>query len=146
MIPATYSIVRCVPDPARGERFNIGVILWAPARPKVVIDYDCAKAAIARNPRLAADTLRSMQDILQAKADRAHAAENGKERFIRNQSGFPILVGDAMFIQINDETEVTITATMNRLVGRLVAPQGDDEEPAVEERVGNAERTRRGVE
>jgi hypothetical protein len=57
MIEAQYSVIRYMADPARGERLNLGVLLWTEGAYRLAVDPSAAERVIRENPRL--DVLRA---------------------------------------------------------------------------------------
>ncbi len=55
MSVGSYSVIRSIPDPIKGEVFNIGVVVWDDERFRIEIDEKAARHAVNQSPFLARD-------------------------------------------------------------------------------------------
>ena len=63
-----YSVIRCIPDPARGETFNVGILVWNGAGYRLSIDPNAAKRAARENPLFARDALHGLESAVRAES------------------------------------------------------------------------------
>jgi hypothetical protein len=136
MSEAQYSIIRCVPDPARGELFNVGVIVWSDTNFRVAVDQVAARRAARQCPGLARDAFRSLQQYLESRLGRI--ATFGPDRmrdFIDNQAGLPFALGEPLNTRLDRNQNDPVADVLQKLMDRLVSPQAslDDALPAMQE-------------
>ncbi len=127
MSEAYYSVVRCVPDPARGELFNVGVVVWTENTFRVAVDSVAARRAARENPLLARDAFRSLQDVLQTRIGRLTPfSQEGMRELIMNQPGLPVALAEPSYIRLTGATldaADALDGALQRLMDRLVSPQ-----------------------
>ena len=65
MSEAHYSVIRYIPDPSRGERLNIGILLWEDSADyRLELDQKAIERVIRENPRLERDSLLYIEPML----------------------------------------------------------------------------------
>ena len=117
---ALYSLLRFVPDLARGEAFNVGVVLWADDITQYRVDDEALDRAASANPRLDRGGLAGIKlalgNWLQDPAMSPEAATT---------EGAPLAyleVTEPRMTRLNLGDESGADPTLDRLVARLVSP------------------------
>lgn len=64
MRPGQYSLIRCIPDPMRGEHLNVGVILWDDRDVRIHVDGQAAERAVKKSPFLAREAWTFYEPLL----------------------------------------------------------------------------------
>ncbi|HET8565693.1 MAG TPA: DUF3037 domain-containing protein [Solirubrobacterales bacterium] len=131
MSEAHYSVIRYIPDPARGERLNIGILLWEEeaADFRLSLDEEAIKRVIRENPRLEQDSLLYVEPMLREQLASAVAPVTARiKTMLEKQSGFPLELADPLFTAIPTGEELEtgqdgLDVTLDRLVKRIVHPK-----------------------
>jgi hypothetical protein len=64
MSTGSYSVIRSIPDPIKGEVFNIGVVVWDNEQFRIEIDEKAARHAVNQSPFLARDAWAYFDEFL----------------------------------------------------------------------------------
>jgi hypothetical protein len=130
MSEAQYSVIRYNPDPARGERLNIGILLWEEdsADYRLKIDEEAVKRVIRENPRLELDALLYIEPMLSEQLSSAVTPVTARiKTILGKQHGFPLELSDPLFTKVaadqsvaGKEEEDGLDATLDKLVHRIV--------------------------
>lgn len=120
---AKYSIIRYVPDPARGEALNIGILVWDHSSHVLELDDAALKRVITENPWLALDALAGLQTSLQ---EAIGAPESGGDDLISSvllsSRGFPVQFSEPRMTSIVEENG-SLREPLGRLLRRTVRPR-----------------------
>lgn len=57
MTPALYAVIRYIPDPARNEALNVGIVAWSEASCRLRIDDEAVARVVRENPHLEREAL-----------------------------------------------------------------------------------------
>jgi ribosomal silencing factor RsfS len=131
MSEAHYSVIRYIPDPARGERLNIGILLWdeGSADFRLSLDEKAIERVIRENPRLELNSLLYVEPMLREQLASAVTPVTARiKTMLEKQSGFPLELGAPLFTALPDvqeleEDEDGLDVTLDRLVKRIVHPK-----------------------
>ena len=125
MTPANYLVIKYNADPARGEEFNVGIIVWTPNGYSVAIDQEAVGRVVRENPHLERDALLFVEPTVRQTLKRTVPpfSSEGVLRVIKEQSGFPIHFTEARHTTLESDSEVGIPASMDRLMNRVVRPR-----------------------
>jgi hypothetical protein len=119
-----YSLLRFVPDPARGEALNVGVVLWTPDEIEVRLDDEALEGLARINPRLDRSGLAGIKLAI---AEWMKSAEGSPEKQVeqlkQNPPFLQLLVTDPRFTRLDLGDDAGIEPTVERLVERLVRPK-----------------------
>lgn len=133
---ARYSIIRCSPDLARGELFNIGILIWDDNKYWVVVDHCAIRRAEIANPESAC-SLDGLAGFVETRIGRLIPFHEKIQHFIDNQRGYPFVLSAPLHISADhmaamDDALVPIAA---ELMKRLVVVSGSnlDARPLVDE-------------
>lgn len=130
MTTGHYSVVRCVPDPARGETFNIGIAIWANRYFRVDVDRSGARRAANENPNLAVHSFDNLEETIYSQLralDPINTTKFNKMR--KNHPGTPFFFDEPQFVEIPkigiDPLGLDkLTAPLQKLMDRLVRRAG----------------------
>lgn len=127
MIPAEYSVIRYIPDLARNEALNIGILAWFDEGYRLRLDTKAVDRVIKENPWLATDALRSIESLIQKDLweSAGPPADFDFERlhgFLSRQRGYPVSFTDPRFTSLDTEMP-DLDATVDRLLARIVRPR-----------------------
>lgn len=121
MDTAHYSVIRYMPDPGRGERLNIGVLLWVGERYQLRLDDDAIDRVVRENPRLIRDSLLYVGPMIrEALLSGGQIPERAAELLAR-QRGFPVDLSEARFTDV--ASREGIDDALDALVERIVRPK-----------------------
>jgi ribosomal silencing factor RsfS len=131
MSEAHYSVIRYIPDPARGERLNIGILLWEEqsADFRLSLDEKAIERVIRENPRLELNSLLYVEPMLREQLASAVTPVTARiKTMLDKQGGFPLELADPLFTAVPsadelEEDEDGLDATLDRLVKRIVHPK-----------------------
>lgn len=129
MSEGQYSVIRYMPDPGRGERLNIGILLWEEKSGdyRLSLDEKAIERVIRENPRLERDSLLYIEPMLSEQLSSAVAPVNARiKTILGGQKGFPLEFSEPLFTAIapdHPEIEHGIDATLDKLVKRIVHPK-----------------------
>lgn len=124
MIPARYSLIRYVPDTARGEQLNIGILAWTERHLAVELDQNALERVLRENPHLAKDALLGVRDQLGEElaaldGDAAHRATS----WLAGQRGYPVVATEDRHTTVNADDVEALGETVGRLLTRIVRPR-----------------------
>lgn len=125
MSEAHYSVIRYIPDPGRGERLNIGILLWDDGSTdyRLELDRKAVERVIRENPRLERDALLYIEPMLTEQLASAVTPVPARiKSILAKQTGFPLDISDPRFTTIAGD-EDGLDATLERLVKRIVRPK-----------------------
>lgn len=117
-----YSLIRSVPDPIRGEVFNIGIVAWSDDQVRIEVDEDAAKRAVNQSRYLAKDAWAYYECFL-----RDLLIEDGVinqsvlDEFAATPRGETLRLSKASFMRFPDG-EQGFNERVLEIVKRLVAP------------------------
>lgn len=122
---AHYTVVRYIPDPARGEALNVGAVLWDEKTFRLAVDPQAVARVLRETPALAADALTNLH------ARVAHELGlEGKEfcprkvhERLREQAGFPLLFSDPLTTALDEDPTDPLGKTLHAIVTRIVRPR-----------------------
>ncbi len=124
MTDASYSVIRYIPDAGRGERLNIGVLVWAGDEFRLSLDDEAVKRVIRENPRLERDSLLYVAPLLAERLSSAVVPVPSQiQRLLEGQRGFPIDLSEPLFTTVDPQDEGGLDATLDRLIDRVVTPK-----------------------
>ncbi len=141
MDPASYSVVRYVPDPGRGERLNIGILLWAGDHYQLRLDDDAVDRVVRENPRLVRESLLYVGPMIRERLDTSEGAVSDRVTdLLARQNGFPVDLSEARFTTL--PSPAALDDALDALVDRIVRPKrrggassGYDPRHAMEQRL-----------
>jgi hypothetical protein len=139
MMAGRYSLIRYIADPARGEAFNIGIIVWTEADFQLSIDEWASRRAVRENPLLAKDALQGLESSIAARIRRSGGFSGEKLlASIQNHMWFPIVIADPEYVAVSNGADPasSIRATVDRLMDRMVRRRTV---PAAEQHVNEAQ-------
>lgn len=123
MTPASYSVVRYIADPGRGEAFNIGIILWGEGQFRIRVDDDALARVTRQNAHLAKDALSYVEPFLyQELSNSGSFDEEAIDRFVSKPRGLHLTLTEARYTTLSERSEAAFQATLDRLVARVVKP------------------------
>jgi len=125
MSEAHYSVIRYIPDPSRGERLNIGILLWDEdsADYRLELDQKAIERVIRENPRLERDSLLYIEPMLSEQLSSAITPVPARIKSILDrQTGFPLDITEPRFTTISTDGD-GLDVTLERLVKRIVRPK-----------------------
>lgn len=124
MNKGNYSVIRCMPDTARGELLNIGIVIWAGGQFRVDIDQGAAKRAAKENPGLPADTFEHLSNPINERLWALTPINKTKfEKLRKNQRGTPYLFAQPQFVDVSGDSLDPLGESLERLMNRLVRPR-----------------------
>jgi hypothetical protein len=116
-----YSVIRCIPDPARGELFNLGVAVWSAGRFNVQVDSDAAARAARENPSLAVDAFSHLERAIYTRLLELDPINTTKfKRLRKNHRGTTFLYGEPQFVNVPAEGIDPLAVVLDRLMARMV--------------------------
>jgi hypothetical protein len=125
MSEARYSVIRYIPDPGRGERLNIGILLWdeESAEYRLEIEQKAIERVIRENPRLASDSLFYIAPMLNEQLSSAVTPTTARiKSILGKRTGFPLDISEPRLTTISAD-EDGLDMTLDRLVKRIVRPK-----------------------
>jgi hypothetical protein len=123
MMPARYSVIRYIPDPARNEALNVGILLWDEAGSRLRIDPAAVQRVIRENPRLDTHGLDSLETILRDNLVLGTFDQKRLFRFLEAHPGFPVSFTEPRYTTLPDEQPAPLDVTLERLINRVVRPR-----------------------
>jgi Protein of unknown function (DUF3037) len=124
MSEAQYSVIRYIPDPGRGERLNVGILVWGDDAYRLRLDDRAIERVVRENPLLERDALLyvapMLTDALEATGGPASAAV---EELLAAQKGFPIDLSEPRLTAVADGSGEALEATLQALTERVVRPR-----------------------
>lgn len=119
--PARYSIIKYVPDLARGEERNIGILLWTEHDYRLEIDADAVRRVIYESGHVADDAIPVLVAALQRKLEPFSAQKI--EQLIEEEQGMHYFFTESRFTTLDGSGPEAMTSTLTRLMTRLVRPR-----------------------
>lgn len=124
MIPAHYSLIRYVPDSARGEQLNVGILAWTDQRMALELDERALDRVVRENPHLAKDALRDLHDRIQEElAEVGGPPPDMIASWLANQRGYPVVATESRYTTIDSGQDDALDQTVERLLARIVRPR-----------------------
>lgn len=125
MIPASYAVIRYIPDPGRNEALNVGIIAWSEHAFRVRVDVEAIARVVRENPHLERDALAHLEAFLNEQLSRAAPkfTPPGMLEFLERHPGFPVSLTEARYTTIEEHDPDPLTATVDRLLERIVKPR-----------------------
>jgi hypothetical protein len=121
---AHYSVIRYIPDPGRGERLNVGILVWDERQYQLSVDDDAVKRVIRENPLLEQESLLYVQPmLLEALAETGGPAPAAVEELLSAQRGFPVELSEPRMTTVANASPGALHATLARLNDRIVRPK-----------------------
>lgn len=118
----SYSVIRYIPDPGRGESLNVGILLWDGQDFRLNVDDKAIERVIRENPLLERDALLYVEPSLHDRlASGGGSIPDRVERMLASQRGFPIELTEPRFTTLEGRGEYD--ATLQRLTKRIVRPR-----------------------
>lgn len=118
---ALFSVIRYMPDPGRGERLNVGVLVWTDDDFRLQIDQKAVQRVIRENPRLERDSLLYLDPSLHASLTADTPVREKVETLLAEQKGFPTDFTEPRFTTVGDAGG--LDQALEDLVGRVVRPK-----------------------
>jgi hypothetical protein len=124
VIPARYSLIRYIPDTARGEQLNIGILAWTEHHLAVELDQQALERVLRENPHLAKDALLGVREQLHDElstlaGDPAHSATS----WLARQRGYPVVATEDRHTTVKADDVEALGETVGRLLARIVRPR-----------------------
>lgn len=123
MLPAHYSVIRYMPDPGRGERLNIGVLLWTERQYALQFDDAALNRVLRDNPRLERESLYYIAPMIRQSLRGDGDLEGRVLSLLSTQNGFPFDLTEARFTAVNDQSAAGLDEAVEGLVARIVRPK-----------------------
>jgi Protein of unknown function (DUF3037) len=102
MTESGYSVIRYIPDAARGESLNIGVLVWAVDDFRLHIDQKAVDRVIKENPRLATDALLYVEPMLTEQLSTGVVALPSRiNTLLTDPHRFPLVFSEPRFTAID---------------------------------------------
>lgn len=111
-----------MPDPARGERLNIGVLLWAPHHYVVRVDDDALNRIVGEHPHLERESLYYVSSAIRERLAGDGLVDERVNRVLSSQSGFPADLTEARYVAVTDLSPETLDEKVDNLIERVVRP------------------------
>lgn len=119
---ASYSVIRYIPDPGRGESLNIGIVVWDERQFRLAVNDKAVARVIRENPRLESDALLYVEPLLRERLESGSGSVPKRvEHMLTTQKGFPIDLSEPRFTRVDGSAE--LDAALHRLSGRIVEPK-----------------------
>jgi len=110
-----------MPDPARGERLNVGVLVWTDYDFRIGIDDKAVQRVIRENPRLERDSLLYLDPTLRASLVTDSPVGERVERLLDEQRGFPADFTEPRLTTLTVESG--LDQAVEALLARVVRPK-----------------------
>lgn len=124
MIPARYSLIRYIPDPARGEQLNIGILAWTERHIVLELDDSAVERVRRENPHLAMDALRGLDEQIR---DELAAIDGDPAQavtaWVAGQRGYPTVATEDRYTTVATDDVEALRETVGRLLSRIVHPR-----------------------
>jgi len=121
MSAGNYSVIRCVPDPARGELFNIGIAIWLRGRFIVDINHAAARRAAKENPYLAIDAYDKASDWVNSRLLELDPINKTTfQRMRKNHRGTPYLFAAPQFVNVPSIGIDPLDEALQKLMERVI--------------------------
>jgi hypothetical protein len=125
VIPARYSLIRYVPDAARGEELNIGIVAWTSHHIALDVDQQAIERVLRENPHLAKDALLGLRDRLCAElaASAPDPAQATAAAWLSSQRGYPVVATEDRHTTVAEDNAQALAEAVDRLLARVVRPR-----------------------
>jgi hypothetical protein len=125
MKDANYTVVKYVPDPARNEALNIGIVLWSNNRFALRIADAAVARVIRENPRLERDALLHLKSYLTSLLEQAEPPFTavGFLKTLETRSTFPVVFSEPRTAAVTGDRLDELEVALDRLVSRVVHPK-----------------------
>lgn len=124
MKPAQYAVIRFMPDLARQEVLNIGIVIWDDETFRVRVDSDAAVRVVRASPWLAEDALLFYEAYLSEQIESQEDFDPGAIPWIlQDQPAFPSQITEPRYTTIDSDAGEDIDDTLERLLARIVKPR-----------------------
>jgi hypothetical protein len=123
MRSAHYSVIRYIPDPARNEALNVGILLWDGADSRLRIDAEAVQRVIRENPRLATHGLDVLETMLRDALALGTFDEKRLLKSLDAHTGFPVSFTEPRFTMLPDDQPAPLDVNLERLIKRVVRPR-----------------------
>ena len=126
MSDASYSLIQYIPDPARSEALNVGIIVWSGVGYALRIDELAVARVVRENPQLERDALLYLGPFLEKQLLRSDTKGDPTARlldYIHEHGGYPVRVSEPRFAAARDETPESIADLLDQLITRIVRPR-----------------------
>lgn len=111
-----------MPDPGRGERLNIGILLWAGNRYQLRLDDDAVDRVVRENPRLVRESLLYVAPMIRERLKEGVGVLGDRMTdLLARQSGFPVDMSEPRFTEL--ESSAAMDDAVDALVQRIVRPK-----------------------
>lgn len=123
MMSASYSVIRYIPDPGRGESLNVGILLWDTEAFQLRVDAKAIERVVRENPLLERDALLYVEPLLRERLSTQVGASvvDRIESFLTSQRGFPIELSEPRSTSVEPGTGLDVA--LERLARRIVRPK-----------------------
>lgn len=123
VLPASYSVIRYIADPARDEPQNVGVLAWTTQYHRLQIDEEAVMRVIRDNPRLHPDSLLFLEPALTDRLGLDAWRPDAVVAFTQTQKGYPFLLTEPRATSVTADDPEALADTVQRLVERVVRPR-----------------------
>lgn len=124
MSEAHYSVIRYVPDPGRGERLNLGILVWSDEAFALRVDDEAVKRVIRENPLLDRHALLYVDSLLRSfLEDSGQTVASRIDEMLSGRMRFPINLSEPRFTTLAEGSEDALNDTLDRLNERVVTPK-----------------------
>lgn len=123
MLPASYSVIRYIADPARDEPHNVGVLAWTDLHHRLQIDDEAVMRVVRDNPRLHPDSLLFLEPAISDRLGLEDWRPAAVAEFTAQQKGYPFLLSEPRMTTVSANDSESLADTVQRLVDRVVRPR-----------------------
>lgn len=136
MSQGQYSVIRCIPDAARGEIFNVGIAIWTKGDYRVRVDHAAARRAATQNANLSPHAFDNIQDVIDRQLQELDPINKTKfEKMRKDHRGNPYLFAESQFVNVPpigiSHLDVALEKLMDRLIRtrQVKQPQEESSDP-----------------
>lgn len=123
MTAGKYSLIRCMPDPIRGEVFNVGVVAWDDEQFRITIDEQAAKRAVNQGRSLASDAWLQFEESIRSQLIESDKLNLGNlERLANLPPVDRLIVSKPVYVKFGDEDD-SFAERVDAIVARMVRPR-----------------------
>ncbi len=121
---ADYAVIRFVPDLARHEVFNLGLVAWNTRDWVLRLDDEASKRIIRQNPHLASSIFSHLETELREKLASIDKIEPQTILDTVRSLGLPqMTVGDPLFFAVPSASYKDLSTRVDDLVKRIITPR-----------------------
>ena len=120
MTEGHYAVIKYIPDPARSEALNVGIVVWTNHMVRLSIDEHAVARVVRENPQLERDALFYLEPLLIEQFSTPSSTAVQVHKLLAEQTGFPVLFSEPRLTAVGDGG---IDATLERLLNRIVRPR-----------------------